>query len=423
MDTLRIQGGRTLQGTVPISGAKNAALPVLAACLLTEKTLSLSNVPNLVDVRSMISLLDAFGVVCHANLQNHQINLSAASVKSVTAPYDLVRKMRASILVLGPLVARHGTAKISLPGGCAIGVRPVDFHLKGLEALGASIDLSDGYICANAPKGGLDGGVVTFPIVSVTGTENILMAATLARGTTTILNAAREPEITDLATCLNTMGARITGQGTSTITIEGVTQLKGAAHAILPDRIEAGTYALAAMVTRGKLTLQAPGLESLLASALSAFTKIGAHIECYNDRLVVSSPATPLACDITTEPFPGYPTDLQAQVMAVLTLAEGSSCIRETIWESRFMHVAELVRMGADISVHGLTAVVRGVPALLGAPVMATDLRASFSLVLAGLAAKGETIVTRIYHLDRGYEAVTEKLAACGASIERISPA
>ncbi|MDR2417253.1 MAG: UDP-N-acetylglucosamine 1-carboxyvinyltransferase [Holosporales bacterium] len=421
MDKLRIRGGEALQGVVPISGAKNAALPTMAACLLTEGTLFLENIPNLVDVQAMRALLEALGVTCHADLHAHRFSLSARSVKSVTAPYDLVRKMRASILALGPLVARHGTAKVSLPGGCAIGVRPVDLHLKGLEALGASINLKDGYICAEAPKGGLVGNVVTFPVVSVTGTENILMAATLARGTTTIINAALEPEISDLATCLNAMGAKITGHGTTTITIEGVPRLKGATHTILPDRIEAGTYALAAMITHGTLTLQASGLEQLLPSALTVFAHMGAQIDCRENHIAVSSSCELCSHDITTEPFPGYPTDLQAQAMAVLSLVPGSSIIRETIWENRFMHVAELVRMGADISVHGLTAVVRGVPALLGAPVMATDLRASFGLVLAGLAAKGETIINRIYHLDRGYEAVPEKLAACGASIERIS--
>jgi UDP-N-acetylglucosamine 1-carboxyvinyltransferase len=418
VDRLRLQGGHALHGTVPISGAKNAALPVMAACLLTDKTLSLENIPNLTDIRAMLALLEALGVDCHADLTAHRLHLSARFVKNVTASYDLVRKMRASILVLGPLVARHGKARVSLPGGCAIGVRPVDLHLKGLEALGASITLEDGYICAEAPKG-LIGGTVTFPVVTVTGTENILMAAVLARGTTILVNAALEPEIVDLAECLNAMGAKITGHGTFTITIEGVPVLKGTHHAIIPDRIEAGTYALAAMMTHGNLILKGRHLGQLLPSVFATFSQIGAHIDQKEDQVTLSSSML-RACDITTEPFPGYPTDLQAQVMTVLSLAQGSSIIRETIWENRFMHVAELTRMGADISVHGLTAVVRGVSELQGAPVMATDLRASFSLVLAGLMAKGETIINRIYHLDRGYEAVQDKLTACGACIERI---
>ncbi|MDR2412098.1 MAG: UDP-N-acetylglucosamine 1-carboxyvinyltransferase [Holosporales bacterium] len=419
MDCLKIQGGRPLKGEVLISGAKNAALPAMAACLLTEAPLQLNNVPDLADIRAFLLLLETLGVTYQKGPDLHQLTLSAASLQQVLAPYDLVRKMRASILVLGPLLARHGKAKVSLPGGCAIGVRPIDLHLKGLEALGASISLEDGYICAESPRG-LVGGTITFPIVTVTGTENLLMAATLAQGTTTLINAALEPEIADLAQCLNAMGARITGLGTPTLTIEGVPTLKSASHTILPDRIEAGTYALAAIATKGTLTLRAPRLTLLLPRALSIFTQIGAKITVEKQGLTIAAPTTFSSCDITTEPFPGYPTDLQAQAMAVLTLAEGTSLIRETIWENRFLHVAELVRMGARISVQGLTAVVRGVSVLQGAPVMATDLRASSSLVIAGLAARGETTINRLYHLDRGYEAVEEKLMACGACVERV---
>jgi UDP-N-acetylglucosamine 1-carboxyvinyltransferase len=379
----------------------------------------LENVPHLTDIRALLRLLETLGVTSTMDGPAHRLTLSAHALQQVLAPYDLVRKMRASILVLGPLVARHGKAKVSLPGGCAIGVRPVDLHLRGLEMLGASLSLEDGYICAEAPKG-LVGGTVTFPVTTVTGTENLLMAATLARGTTTIVNAALEPEVRDLATCLNAMGARITGLGTPTLTIEGVSALSGAKHTIIPDRIEAGTYALAAMATRGALTLKAHALGTLLPSELPMLIQMGAQITQEEESITVSAPETLSACDITTEPFPGYPTDLQAQGMAVLSLAQGSSIIRETIWENRFMHIAEFVRMGADISVHGLTAVVRGVPCLQGAPVMATDLRASFGLIIAGLAAQGETMLHRLYHLDRGYEATEKKLSACGACVERV---
>ncbi|MBY0293593.1 MAG: UDP-N-acetylglucosamine 1-carboxyvinyltransferase, partial [Alphaproteobacteria bacterium] len=345
--------------------------------------------------------------------------LCAQNILSTIAPYDIVRKMRASVLVLGPLVARAKEAHVSLPGGCAIGVRPIDFHLKGLEALGVEITLEDGYVHAKAPQG-LIGGDYSFPIISVTGTENLLMAAIFAKGQTRLINVAREPEVTDLAHCLNAMGAKITGMGTDTLTIEGVDQLEGTTHHVIADRIEAGTYAMAAAITGGKLCLKNARL-NLIPTVTSLLQQAGVCLEEDEDGLIVKAPSSALqGVDVMTEPFPGFATDLQAQWMTLMSVAEGASMITESIWENRFMHVPELCRMGADITVHGSSALVRGVKELKGAPVMATDLRASVSLVLAGLVAKGETCINRVYHLDRGYERVEEKLRACGADIERV---
>jgi UDP-N-acetylglucosamine 1-carboxyvinyltransferase len=424
MDRIRIRGGRRLSGTLPISGAKNAALPLMAAALLTDETLTLSNLPYLADITSMSNLLLPLGVSVSVNgnggtRTGRVVELTAKRIKDTTAPYDLVRKMRASILVLGPLVARAGEAQVSLPGGCAIGTRPVDLHLKGLEHLGAEIVLDAGYVRAKAPKG-LRGGQVVFPFVSVGATENLLMAACLAKGESQLVNAAREPEIVDLARCLTAMGAKIDGIGTDKLTVQGVDRLHGASHRIVPDRIETGTYAVAAAITGGDIELvdteigliEALG-EVLVAGGISVTaTESGVRVSCPNGRV--------RGVDVMTEPFPGFPTDLQAQIMALMTTADGAAMITETIFENRFMHVPELARMGANINVHGASAMVRGVTQLKGAPVMATDLRASVSLVLAGLAAEGETIVNRVYHLDRGYERLEEKLAACGADVERL---
>ena len=424
MDRIRIRGGNRLAGTLPISGAKNAALPLMAAALLTDKTLTLTNLPYLADITSMSNLLLQHGLSISVNgdggIRNGRtIELTAARITDTTAPYDLVRKMRASILVLGPLLARAGEAQVSLPGGCAIGTRPVDLHLKGLEHLGAEIELDAGYIRARAPKG-LRGGQVVFPFVSVGATENLLMAAALAKGETQLVNAAREPEVVDLANCLIAMGAKIDGIGSDKITIQGVDRLRAASHRIVPDRIETGTYAVAAAITGGDIELLDTelGLIEALAEVLDAggisvkATARGVRVSCPNGRV--------RGVDVMTEPFPGFPTDLQAQIMALMTTADGAAMITETIFENRFMHVPELMRMGASINVHGASAMVRGVKRLKGAPVMATDLRASVSLVLAGLAAEGETIVNRVYHLDRGYERLEEKLAACGADVERL---
>lgn len=418
MDKMIIRGGRPLQGDIRMSGAKNAALPLMAACLLTDQPLELVNIPDLSDIKSMGQLLSQLGVTVDFK-DSERLQLCAKNLTSTTAPYDLVRKMRASVLVLGPLVARAGEAHVSLPGGCAIGTRPIDLHLKGLEALGATIALEDGYVHAKAPKG-LKGGVFTFPLVSVTGTENLLMAATLAQGQTRLINAAREPEIGDLAHCLNAMGAKISGIGTDTLTIEGVTFLKGTTHPVIADRIEAGTYAMAAALTGGKIRLQNANL-NLIPTVSSLLKQAGVVIEEENEALVVKAPSSRLqGVDAMTEPFPGFATDLQAQWMALMSVAEGASMVTETIFENRFMHVPELCRMGANITVHGASALIRGVKKLKGAPVMATDLRASVSLVLAGLVAEGETHINRVYHLDRGYERVEEKLRACGADIERV---
>ena len=418
MDRIRIRGGKRLKGDIPISGAKNAALPLMAACLLTEGSLRLTNVPALADIAFMADLLRSFGVA--VNRQEDRLELCAEGIESTTADYDLVRKMRASFFVLGPLIARWGHAKVSLPGGCAIGARPVDLHLKALRALGAEIELSDGYVIASAPAG-LRGALIEFPTVSVGATENALMAASLAKGETTLLNAAREPEITDLGRCLEAMGARISGLGSSSIVIEGVDDLHGAEHRVLPDRIETGTYAFAAAIAGGAITLVDTDPD-LIGALIPLLESVGAEITRTNRGLVVSrNGVRPVAVDVDTTPYPGFPTDLQAQFMALMTTAHGMSHIRETIFENRFMHVPELARLGADIRIEGETAIVTGVEQLRGAPVMATDLRASMSLVLAGLAAEGETTVSRVYHLDRGFERIEAKLSAVGADIERIS--
>lgn len=424
MDKIRVVGGKQLNGEIRISGAKNAALPLMVACLLTDETLTLSNLPHLADITTLANLLVHHGVDISMDGSapgghvGRVLSLTAKDIADTTAPYDLVRKMRASILVLGPILAREGHASVSLPGGCAIGTRPVDLHLKGLMELGAEIDLSNGYIEAKAPNG-LKGGHVVFPFVSVGATEHILMAATLAKGETTISNAAREPEVSDLANCLNAMGAKIEGIGTDTLKVTGVDKLHGANHSVLPDRIETGTYAIAAAITHGKLILRDTQYEPIEALA-SVMINSGVSIENKGDHIIVEGNGPYQGVDVTTEPYPGFATDLQAQFMAMMTVAEGASMISETIFENRFMHVPELTRMGANINVHHSSAIVRGVPKLKGAPVMATDLRASVSLVLAGLAAEGETFVHRIYHLDRGYERIEEKLAACGAEISRV---
>jgi UDP-N-acetylglucosamine 1-carboxyvinyltransferase len=421
MDKIRIIGGHSLAGKIRISGAKNAMLPLMAASLLSDKTLILKNAPLLEDVMQMGFLLEQLGVslAVEPAVETRAVHLTAEKITTTTASYDIVRKMRASILVLGPLVARCGYAKVSLPGGCAIGTRPVDLHVKGLMAMGTEIDLEDGYINARAPSG-LKGADYTFSLVSVTGTENLLMAASLAKGTTILRNAALEPEITDLANCLNSMGARISGMGTDTLIIEGVTSLHEATHTVLPDRIETGTYAIAAAMTGGEIQLIDTDLD-LLAGASSVLEAIGVKLARIPNGIQVTAPVgRPQAVDIATAPFPGFATDLQAQLMAFLTIAKGQSRITETIFENRFMHVPELARMNADIHVEGSTALVTGIKSLKGAQVMATDLRASVSLVLAGLAAKGETVISRVYHLDRGYEQLETKLSACGAQIERI---
>jgi len=426
MDKIRIRGGKPLNGTIRISGAKNAALPLMAACLLTDEPLVLSNVPHLADITTMANLLGQHGA--QVSLEGHEGNgghagrvmsLTAKDITSTTAPYDLVRRMRASVLVLGPLVAREGIATVSLPGGCAIGTRPVDIHLAGLEALGADIEVESGYIRATA-RGGLRGAEYAFPKVSVGATENLLLAASLAKGRTVLENAAREPEITDLCECLIAMGAKIEGVGSDTLVIEGVDRLHGARHAIMPDRIEAGTYAMAAAITGGTVELEGARLSHLDAAA-QQLRHTGTTIETRNGGVYVSRANTALkAADVETDPYPGFPTDLQAQFLALMTVAEGASVVTETIFENRFMHVPELHRMGANITLQGRSALVRGVESLTGAPVMASDLRASASLVIAGLAAEGETEVRRIYHLDRGYERLEEKLRLVGADVERV---
>ncbi|MBV8505480.1 MAG: UDP-N-acetylglucosamine 1-carboxyvinyltransferase [Alphaproteobacteria bacterium] len=423
MDKICIKGGVPLEGVIPIGGAKNAALPLMAASLLTSETLTLENVPVLADIATMANLLVQHGVSVIRGEEGadsgHVVELSAAHITSSTAPYDLVRKMRASVLVLGPLVARCGRARVSLPGGCAIGTRPVDLHIKGLQRLGAEVELREGYIDARAPKG-LRGAEVAFPAVSVGATENLMMAASLAEGETLLINAAREPEITDLAECLVAMGARIEGSGTDRLRIFGVPRLQGATHSIIPDRIETGTYIMAAAATNGEVRLTGTRLD-LVAAVARILEGAGVEVSETADGLTVRRYAERLeGVDVMTEPYPGFPTDLQAQIMALMTIANGASMITETIFENRFMHVPELARMGANINVHGASALVRGVPRLMGAPVMATDLRASVSLVVAGLAAAGETVINRVYHLDRGYERLEEKLSGCNARIERL---
>ncbi|WP_417206754.1 UDP-N-acetylglucosamine 1-carboxyvinyltransferase [Antarctobacter sp.] len=420
MDSIVVTGNGPLNGDIPIAGAKNACLTLMPATLLSEEPLTLTNAPRLSDIRTMTLLLQSLGAEVSTLANGKVLAMSSHGLTTQRADYDIVRKMRASILVLGPLLARFGYAEVSLPGGCAIGARPVDLHLKAFEAMGAELDLRDGYVHAKAPAGGLRGGVVEFPFVSVGATENALMAATLAKGTTVLKNAAREPEIVDLAQCLRQMGAQIDGEGTSTITIQGVDRLGGATHSVVTDRIELGTYMLAPAICGGEVTclggridLVAAFCEKLDAAGIDVEeTPAGLKVRRRNDRV--------RAVDVTTEPFPGFPTDLQAQMMALLCVAEGESLLEEKIFENRFMHAPELIRMGAKIDVHGGSARVTGVERLKGAPVMATDLRASVSLILAGLAAEGETVVNRVYHLDRGYENVEDKLSALGARIERI---
>ncbi len=417
MDRLAIIGGRPLFGEIAISGAKNSALKVMAASLLTDKALTVRNAPRLADVDMLLKLLAQHGV--ETAFEGSTIVLRARTIASTEAPYDLVRKMRATFNVLGPLLAREGKARVSLPGGCAIGARPVDLHLKALAAMGAAIDLDEGYVVASAPDG-LHGARIDFPIVSVGATEHAMLAAVLAKGETVLANAAREPEIADLAACLNAMGAKIEGAGTSTIHVAGVAALKGAEHAVLPDRIETGAYAMAAGVAGGELFLRHARLD-LLGAAVGALEEAGLKLAARDDGVAVRRSAERCrAVNIVTQPFPGFPTDLQAQFMALMATAEGTSVIKETIFENRYMHAPELARMGANISVDGQIATVRGVKRLKGAPVMATDLRASMGLVVAGLGAEGQTIVNRVYHLDRGFERLEEKLVQCGALIERV---
>jgi len=418
MDRIRVTGGNRLSGNIDISGAKNAALPLMVASLLTEEPLVLGNVPHLADIASLTSILAQHGTEI-ARDADDRLTLRTKEITSIHAPYDLVRKMRASFLVAGPLLARRGEANVSLPGGCAIGSRPVDLHLKGLEAMGAEIRLEEGYVHALAPKG-LKGARFTFPFVSVGATENLLMAASLAQGKTVLENAAREPEIVDLGECLQKMGANIEGLGSSTITVEGVGKLHGARHEVVADRIETGTFAMALAITGGEVELVG-GRMDLISAVVPVLEASGVEFtETQKGFRVARNGKRPLPVDVVTEPYPGFPTDLQAQLMALLATADGTSHIKETIFENRFMHVPELARMGADICVDGQVATIHGVERLKGAPVMATDLRASVSLILAGLAAEGETTVSRVYHLDRGFERIEEKLGAVGAQIERL---
>lgn len=420
MDSIVVTGNGPLSGSIPIAGAKNACLTLMPATLLSEDPLTLTNAPRLSDIRTMTLLLQSLGAEVSSLSEGKVLAMSSHGLTSTRAEYDIVRKMRASILVLGPLLARDGYAEVSLPGGCAIGARPVDLHLRALEAMGAELDLRDGYVHAKAPAGGLRGGVVDFPFVSVGATENALMAATLAKGTTVLNNAAREPEIVDLAQCLRKMGAQIEGEGTRTITVQGVDRLGGATHRVVTDRIELGTYMLAPAFCGGEVTCLG-GRIDLLAAFCEKLDAAGIEVEEVPEGLTVRRKNGRVrAVDITTEPFPGFPTDLQAQMMALLCTAEGTSLLEEKIFENRFMHAPELIRMGARIDVQGGAAKVIGVDRLRGAPVMATDLRASVSLILAGLAAEGETVVSRVYHLDRGYENVEDKLSALGAKIERV---
>ena len=418
MDKIRIRGGRPLHGEIAIRGAKNAALPLMAAGLLTDDRLVLTNVPLLADIETMASLLAQHGIATDRQGNEGRVLSLGGRITNTEAPYDIVRKMRASILVLGPLLARCREARVSLPGGCAIGARPVDLHLKGLEQMGAEITLEGGYVNACVPQG-LQGADIVFPFVSVGATENLLMAASLAQGRSTLSNAAREPEIGDLAECLIAMGARIEGVGTDQLTVEGVPHLHGAEHSIIPDRIETGTYACAAAIAGGSIKLLGGKLEHMAALA-NTLGEAGVEVSDTGDGFVVRRLNGLHGTDVKTEAYPGFPTDMQAQFMSLMCVAEGAAMITETIFENRFMHAPELNRMGARINVHGSSAIVRGVPKLSGAPVMATDLRASVSLVLAGLAARGETVVNRVYHLDRGYEAVERQLGGCGADIERM---
>jgi len=417
MNKLLLSGGRPLEGTVHVSGAKNAALPIMCATLLSAEPLVLSNMPKLVDVATMTNLLAQMGVEVTPGA-NGATSLKSGNVSDPTAPYELVRTMRAAILVLGPLVARCGHAKVSLPGGCAIGQRPVDQHLKGLTAMGVKISVEHGYILAETDR--LKGARIVMDLVTVTGTENLMMAATLAEGTTVLENAAREPEVVDLANCLIAMGAKIEGAGTDRIRIEGVAKLHGANHSVMPDRIETGTYLAAAAATRGRIKLTGAAPDSL-DSTLGKLREAGAKIECSGDTITLEMSNRPASVGLRTAPYPGFATDMQAQFMALDTVARGTSVITENIFENRFMHALELQRLGADIAIQGNTAVVRGVDRLQGATVMATDLRASASLVIAGLVAEGETVIDRIYHLDRGYESLEQKLSALGARVRRLA--
>ena len=425
MDQIVIRGGNRLSGRIPISGAKNSALTLLPCALLTDEPLTLRNLPRLADIDGFGHLLNQLG--CSTTIEGSRpedfgrvMTARATTVTSTMAPYDIVRKMRASILVLGPLLARMGEATVSLPGGCAIGNRPIDLHLKALEAFGAEMEMASGYVKAKAPGGRLPGGKIHFPVVSVGATENALMAASRAKGTCIIGNAAREPEIIDLCNCLVAMGVKIDGIGTETLTVEGVDRLHGATYRVMSDRIEAGSYACAVMATGGEVDLVGANAAEM-AATIDALEESGAKVEAYSGGIKVSHEGRPKGITLSTAPYPGFATDMQAQFMAMLALAEGTSVLTETIFENRYMHVPELARMGADIAVKGRSAVVRGVAELSGASVMATDLRASMSLIIAGLAASGETQVSRIYHLDRGYERLEEKLAAVGADIERVS--
>jgi UDP-N-acetylglucosamine 1-carboxyvinyltransferase len=424
MDKIIIRGGNRLSGVVPVSGAKNAALTLLPCALLTDEPLTLRNLPRLADIDSFQHLLNQFGVsttIAGARPEDfgRVMTLQATRLTSTVAPYDLVRKMRASILVLGPMLARAGEATVSLPGGCAIGNRPIDLHLKALEAFGATIELASGYVRAHAPDGGLPGGSYTFPVVSVGATENALMAAVLAKGTSTLHNAAREPEIVDLCNLLVAMGAQIEGTGSSDLVIHGVNRLHGATYMVMPDRIEAGSYACAAAITGGEVTLAGARIEDM-AATVQALSDAGVHIEQTRAGLHVAANGAIRPVTLSTAPFPGFATDMQAQLMAMLCMAKGSSVLTETIFENRYMHVPEMNRMGAHIDAKGRTAIVHGVDRLTGADVMATDLRASMGLIIAGLAAEGETRVHRVYHLDRGYERLEEKLALMAADVERI---
>ncbi|MEC9345351.1 MAG: UDP-N-acetylglucosamine 1-carboxyvinyltransferase [Pseudomonadota bacterium] len=418
MDRIVIRGGEPLRGTIEISGAKNAALPLMVATLLTDGTLELENVPRLVDIRTMAELLTGHGAVVERG-DDTVLRLTTRDITDTTAPYDVVRKMRASVLVLGPLLARARVATVSLPGGCAIGPRPVNMHIDGLKAMGAEIDIEGGYIKATAPKG-LHGAHIAMPGVSVGATEDLLMAAALAKGTTVLENAAREPEIGDLVDLLVAMGARIEGRGSARLVVHGVDRLHGCRHRVLPDRIETGTYAVAAAITGGDVLLKGADA-SIVEATMEPIGRAGAAIDNLPEGIRVRRNGHGiLGVDVMTQPYPGFPTDMQAQAMALMTISHGAAMITETIFENRFMHVPELARMGANITVHGASALVRGVHRLKGAPVMATDLRASVSLVLAALAAEGETVINRVYHLDRGYERLEDKLAACGARIERV---
>ena len=416
MEKLLISGGKPLKGEVRISGAKNSVLPILAASLLSKQEVVIGNVPHLQDVTTTISLLTEMGATLSID-EKMKVSINSSSMKSFYAPYEMVKTMRASILVLGPLLAHFGKAKVSLPGGCAIGSRPVNLHIEGLKAMGANIKVEDGYIVAKAKK--LKGAKITLPIATVTGTENLMMAATLASGKTVIKNAAKEPEIIDLANCLRLMGALIEGDGTSDITIVGVKKLMGCSYDVLPDRIETATFLVAAAITKGNLTLTHTRPDTIKV-IINRLKKAGAKILIKNDNINIKVDSQLNAVNIVTNPYPDFPTDMQAQFIALNAISKGKSKVVESVFENRFMHVQELVRMGADINISGNTAIIKGVKSLTGAPVMATDLRASASLILAGLVAKGETIVDRIYHIDRGYECIEEKLTKIGASIKRL---